>query len=288
MLPVWRLRLPLSKHLHSEKRVTDFTDTAPSRFANLGRSSQKRCVLGLAACVLFASVVTQALDGAELVTFSSGFQMTIDAHRLDDTQYVLLQPGGAIQVPRQAVASIEPIPSEAIPSEAIRMTPPLPPSPASLSAAVSVPQAQALLAEAAQNAGLPPILVLSVAKVESDFLSGAKSPKGAVGLMQLMPATAAALGIAPEDVRANAYGGAQYLRQLLIRYRGEARLALAAYNAGPASVDRFHEVPAIAETQAYVDRVLREYDRLEAAEQRTSRLHSSSGPVSAASSSGER
>jgi soluble lytic murein transglycosylase-like protein len=224
-----------------------------------------------------------SLDAAELVTFSSGFQMTVDAHRLDGTQYVLLQPGGAIQVQQQAIASIELIPAETVPDPAPVSTPAgsLFAS-ASLSPAVSVPQTQALLAEAAQDAGLPPTLVLSVAKVESSFLSAAKSPKGAIGLMQLMPATAAALGVVPEDPRANAFGGAQYLRQLLIRYRGEARLALAAYNAGPAAVDRFHEVPPIEETQIYVDRVLREYDRLEAARERASRHHSPYGSVSVA------
>jgi soluble lytic murein transglycosylase-like protein len=204
--------------------------------------------------------------------------MTVDAHRLDGAQYVLLQPGGAIQVPQQAVASIESIPSEA-PAPA-----PIAPSAVSLSAPASPLEPKALLAEAALDAGLPATLVLSVAKVESAFLSAAKSPKGAVGLMQLMPATAAALGVALEDPRANAFGGAQYLRQLLIRYRGEARLALAAYNAGPAAVDRFHEVPPIEETQIYVDRVLREYDRLEAARQRASRLHSSESGASAAAS----
>lgn len=257
----------------------NFTDTAPLRFASSGRVSRRSCVLRLAACALLsATVLSSALRGAELVTFSSGFQMTVDAHRLDGAQYVLLQPGGAIQVPQQAVASIESIPSEA-PAPA-----PIAPSAVSLSAPASPLEPKALLAEAALDAGLPATLVLSVAKVESAFLSAAKSPKGAVGLMQLMPATAAALGVALEDPRANAFGGAQYLRQLLIRYRGEARLALAAYNAGPAAVDRFHEVPPIEETQIYVDRVLREYDRLEAARQRASRLHSSESGASAAAS----
>jgi hypothetical protein len=231
----------------------------------------------LAVCGLLSAIaIAPALCGAELVTFSSGSQMTVDSHRLDDTQYVLLQGGGAIQVPRQSVASIEPIPAEAVPASA-----PVPPPTASAPAIGSVPEVQALLAEAAQDAGLPATFVLSVAKVESAFLPTAKSPKGAVGLMQLMPATAAALGVVAEDPRANAFGGAQYLRQLLIRYRGEARLALAAYNAGPATVDRFHEVPPIAETQIYVDRVLREYDRLEASQQRNAHLHSPSEPVPA-------
>jgi soluble lytic murein transglycosylase-like protein len=265
----------------------DFTDTAPLRYASLrfassARGSQRGGAFRLAACALLsAATLSSALSGAELVTFSSGFQMTVDAHRLDGAEYILLQPGGAIQVPQQAVASIESIPSEA------PATAPMSPAAASLSAAVSPLEPKALLAEAALDAGLPATLVISVAKVESAFLSAAKSPKGALGLMQLMPATAAALGVAADDPRANAFGGAQYLRQLLIRYGGQARLALAAYNAGPAAVDRFHEVPAIEETQIYVDRVLREYDRLEAARQRAaSRLHSSGSAAPAASSLG--
>jgi hypothetical protein len=260
--------------------VKTFTDAVSSRSANLGRVAQRGRVLRLAACAFLGMVPSLSLDAAELVTFSSGFQMTVDAHRLDGTQYVLLQPGGAIQVQQQAIASIELIPSEMVPDPAPVSSPA-----GSLSPAASLPQTQALLAEAAKDAGLPPTLVLSVAKVESSFLSAAKSPKGAVGLMQLMPATAAALGVVSEDPRANAFGGAQYLRQLLIRYRGEARLALAAYNAGPAAVDRFHEVPPIEETQIYVGRVLREYDRLEAARERASRHHLSSGSVPAAQSS---
>ena len=261
----------------------NLTDTASSRFVNPGRGLQRGCIFRLVACALLAMAPSLSLDAAELVTFSSGFQMTVDAHRLDGTQYVLLQPGGAIQVQQQAIASIELIPAQTVPDPA-----PVSPSAGSLFAsasllpAVGVSQTRALLAEAAEDAGLPPTLVLSVAKVESSFLSAAKSPKGAIGLMQLMPTTAAALGVVPEDPRANAFGGAQYLRRLLIRYRGEARLALAAYNAGPAAVDRFHEVPPIEETQIYVDRVLHEYDRLEAASERASRHHSPSGSVSVA------
>ncbi len=86
-------------------------------------------------------------------------------------------------------------------------------------------------------------------------------PKGASGLMQLMPATAAELGVDANDAFENALGGAKYLRSLLIRYHGDSALALAAYNAGPGAVDRFHGIPPYEETRNYVLRVLREYER---------------------------
>jgi soluble lytic murein transglycosylase-like protein len=79
--------------------------------------------------------------------------------------------------------------------------------------------------------------------------------------MQLMPATAAQLGVKAQDAVENALGGAKYLRELLLRYKGDARLALAAYNAGPAAVDRYHGIPPYPETIAYVNRVLREYEK---------------------------
>ncbi len=91
------------------------------------------------------------------------------------------------------------------------------------------------------------------------------SPKGAIGLMQLMPATAADLKVAADDPADNARGGARYLRDLLIRYHNDAALALAAYNAGPGAVAKFGGVPPYPETRQYIARVLREYARQQAA-----------------------
>ncbi|MGC2660053.1 MAG: lytic transglycosylase domain-containing protein, partial [Bryobacteraceae bacterium] len=106
-------------------------------------------------------------------------------------------------------------------------------------------------------------LVLSVAKVESGLRQDAISPKGAEGLMQLMPLTAEALGVDARQPDQNARGGATYLRLLLERYKNNAVLALAAYNAGPGAVQRYGGVPPYLETERYIDRVLREYFRLE-------------------------
>ena len=111
---------------------------------------------------------------------------------------------------------------------------------------------------AGQAWGVPAELLHAVIAVESNYSPRAVSPRGALGLMQLMPATAHALGVAdPFDVRQNIDGGARLLRQLSDRLGGDLELVLAAYNAGEGSVDRYgRRLPPFAETRAYVPRVL--------------------------------
>ena len=115
--------------------------------------------------------------------------------------------------------------------------------------------ARALNLSAARH-GVDPVLLSAVAKQESALRQNAMSPKGAVGVMQLMPATARQLGVDPSDMAANVDGGARYLAQLLRRYGGDAGTALAAYNAGPGAVARYGRAPPFAETQSYVKSVL--------------------------------
>jgi len=113
------------------------------------------------------------------------------------------------------------------------------------------------LSAASQKNNISPDLLRSVIRAESGFNPGARSPKGAQGLMQLMPATAARMGVRDAfDPAQNVDGGARYLRELLGRYNNNLTFALAAYNAGPERVERFHGVPPYRETVSYVSRVL--------------------------------
>ena len=115
---------------------------------------------------------------------------------------------------------------------------------------------------AARKAELPPAIVHAVAKAESAYRQDAVSRKGAIGIMQLMPGTAKELQADPHDAQQNAEAGAQYLRDLLVKYNGDVAKALAAYNAGPRAVDQYGNVPPYAETRSYVNRVIENYKKL--------------------------
>ena len=116
---------------------------------------------------------------------------------------------------------------------------------------------------------LDPDLVNSVIKAESGFNVRAVSPKGAQGLMQLMPGTASQLGLPNAfDPQANVEGGTKYLRELLERYNFDLVKALAAYNAGPQRVEEFGGVPPYYETRAYVARIVRDFNKKKAAQEK--------------------
>jgi soluble lytic murein transglycosylase-like protein len=137
------------------------------------------------------------------------------------------------------------------------------PTPEALAASASNEESFGpLIASTAGRYGLETALVKAVVKVESAFYPKALSNSGAMGLMQLMPATARSLGVAdPWDPTANVDGGCRYLRAMLERFDGDLRLALAAYNAGPRSVEYYGAVPPYPETQRYVVLVLENYRR---------------------------
>ena len=118
-----------------------------------------------------------------------------------------------------------------------------------------------IVAGASEEFGPPEPLIYAVIQVESTGDSTAVSPKGAKGLMQLMPATAQELGVDDiYDPRENIYGGTRYLQKMISRFDGDLRLALAAYNAGPSRVDEYGGVPPFAETENFIQRVESAWD----------------------------
>jgi soluble lytic murein transglycosylase-like protein len=144
-----------------------------------------------------------------------------------------------------------------------------------------------MLTRAGTTYNLDADLLASVVRAESDGHAHAVSRAGAQGLMQLMPGTASDLGVADTFAPGeNIQGGTAYLDSLLKRYNDNLALALAAYNAGPAAVDRWHGMPPYRETRAYVARVIHEYNRRYAerhqAAMRSAQAHNSQSPTSAA------
>lgn len=146
----------------------------------------------------------------------------------------------------QPAAVAQTVPDQPIPDQAAAYQP-----------VFSSASAAPLLDQAAAESGLHPALLEALVWQESRWRPDAVSPKGAIGLTQLMPGTARELGVDPRDPTANLLGGARYLRSLLDRFDGDLVKALAAYNAGPRRVEQAGGVPPIAETQGYVLAILR-------------------------------
>src|SRR5262249_1224630 len=149
----------------------------------------------------------------------------------------------------------------------VRLTPAATESPQAAEAAPTacdpIPGATAapLIDSAAKTQDLDPRVLQAIVEQESAFRPCALSPKGAKGLMQLMPDTAQDLGVHdPFDPHQSIEAGAKYFKQLMTKYNGDIQKALAAYNAGPSTVDQAGGVPNIAETRQYVDAILRKLD----------------------------
>jgi soluble lytic murein transglycosylase-like protein len=191
---------------------------------------------------------------AEIALLTNGMTLKVTAWREEgETTWLSLKDGGEVGAPSILVRGF-------VPDEVVDEVLEAPAEPEGR------PRDLRGLAEAAaKRHGLDPALVLAVVGVESAFRADAVSPKGAQGLMQLMPATAAALGVAdPFDPEQNLEGGARHLRDLVAQYGGDLTRALAAYNAGAGAVSRYRGVPPYRETREYVRKVLRRYQSVAA------------------------
>jgi soluble lytic murein transglycosylase-like protein len=199
---------------------------------------------------LLAAVIWQVCAGvgaAEIVFLATGRTLNVKAHRIDGSQVVLtLRSGGEITCEASAIEGYAPdeVPYPE-PAPAVEVAPLTP-----------VPFAE-IIDRTASREGVDPRLVRAVIQVESAFQADARSRKGAMGLMQLMPDTARRYAVAnPFDPVANIEAGIKHLKTLLARYADLSHV-LAAYNAGEGAVERFGGVPPYPETQNYVRQVRR-------------------------------
>jgi len=190
-----------------------------------------------------------AASAGEYALLANGARMHVDRHEVEGTTVKLYNETGYIEMPAALVSRFE--------AEDPPVAPPQPAPAVKESAPVPVVNPSGMADAAADKYGLPRELVRDVMAAESGFQMNALSPKGAIGLMQLMPETAQLLGADPYDPAQNVDAGVRYLRDLLTRYDGALWHALAAYNAGPGAVDKYHSVPPYRETINYVARIER-------------------------------
>lgn len=224
-------------------------------------SKLKNLAVAAAAVALLA---TQA-GAAEHITLRNGFEMLCNHHSNASSKVRLFlsnDESNYIEVASGDIAVVEAVPDPPQPDpvapESSRHTA----RPTDRNAPLSPADLKEMLTTAGHEHNLDADLLASVVKAESGGNATAVSRTGARGLMQLMPATAADLGVAdsfrPDQ---NVRGGSTYLDSLLMRYHDNLALALAAYNAGPAAVAKYHGIPPYRETRLYVARVIHEFNR---------------------------
>jgi len=187
---------------------------------------------------------------ADVAVLDNGMRFQAQRVERDGNRVVLhTSDGGRIEIAAARLASIEHVED---PPPAVNSPPPMAPQ-------VAERSVHDLVTDAALRYGLPPELVHGVAQAESAYRASAISPKGAMGIMQLMPETARKFDADPMNPVQNIDAGTRLLRELLLRYEGAdngVRRALAAYNAGEGAVERYGGVPPYRETQGYVERVI--------------------------------
>lgn len=195
--------------------------------------------------------LTISATAGEYAVLTSGARLHADRHELNGATVRLYNGSGTTELPAALVARFE---REERMSAGEHAQKP----------AASAPQTaetHALIDEAARKYGLPKAFLHSVVMAESGYRADAVSPKGAVGLMQLMPGTAKTYGANPADPAQNVDAGAHYLAELLLKYKGGVWHALAAYNAGPGAVQKYDGVPPYRETREYIDRIIKSWQQ---------------------------
>jgi len=214
--------------------------------------------VAIAAVALLLAFAAHA-HAAERVTLRNGFALRCDHHAQVDGHTRLYLSAGEdnyIEFAPDEIASFEQLPDPPVAAA------PVAPQASNRTAKLTSADLREMLARAGTEHNLDVDLLASVVKAESDGNVRAVSHAGAQGLMQLMPQTAAGLGVEdsfqPEQ---NVRGGSTYLDALLTHYHDNLALALAAYNAGPEAVDKYHGIPPYSETRAYVARVIHEFNR---------------------------
>lgn len=227
----------------------------------------RKLALSVALLALVGSAAT--IRAAERVTLRNGAALICDHQKnLDGQVRLYLTPSNEdyLDLASADIISVETVQAE----DAV---PQAPSARATTSLQSAPPDIPALLQKAGAQHHLDPDLLASVVHAESDGRTHAVSRAGARGLMQLMPATAKDLGVRDSfAAEQNIAGGTAYLDALLTYYHDDIALALAAYNAGPAAVDRYRGIPPYAETRRYVERVIHDFNqrKLREARQRSS------------------
>lgn len=207
--------------------------------------------------VLLTITVCATAWAGEQVVLENGFRLQAERHERVGEVIRIYSQTGVTELPASAVAAIEV--EEYVPP------PPAPHPVVAPAPVVAEPvDPRKLVDQAADTHDIPREFLHLVARAESAYRPDAISPKGAIGIMQLMPETAATLNADPYDPKQNVEAGARYLRDLLVKYKDhpdQLRRALAAYNAGPGAVDRYNGVPPYRETQLYVHKIVDAYRR---------------------------
>jgi soluble lytic murein transglycosylase-like protein len=234
------------------------------------------------AALALAGIICPA-HAAERIHLANGFDMQCNHHTQVGSVvrlYMSSGEGSYIEVKPQEIASFETVPDP--PPTASAATP----VNARRDAKLSPTDLREMLAEAGEQHNLDADLLASIVKAESGGNARAVSHAGARGLMQLMPKTAAEEGVSDSfQPDQNVRGGSAYLDVLLQRYHDNIALALAAYNAGPAAVDKYRGIPPYHETRVYVARVIHEFNRRVLARQAQTRLALQTSATAAQASS---